>query len=440
MDASYVVPTRVYGSTLLGFKTISKWMFLAGNVLFLVRIDLGVAKPTEYVYSLGLLFALIYILTSPKWAKLSAETLSLVCVVVYAVLLGTAWLAFRHGIYFEISGIRLLLKLFLNVMVFVVVLIWFKEDKAFYKKMVLSLSVPYVFYFGFFVLPEDVKLRYLDAPDIAEGRFIGMTNGVGGIAFPIVEAFAVCYVMWLDASLKRSHWRFPLAGMAIGFILLELWSASRIGLAAMASCVCVGTLLYKRGTKGELRGVGRRAVLFALVGGVILYLGLQIGYWGFAEIAFLRIIGSNEQGLSVVEMIQSAWGLLTDPTVNVRLGAFNYYKELVLANPFVGMGVNYYERYAFEIGGEQLPPDTFLDSFIHGGILLVASMLLLLVKAVATIWRRTLAEPANSGADELRTYRIAAATALAGNCVFAVFGGFPIYSLRFWVILAMCLA
>lgn len=422
----------------VSLKTISKTLLIVGTTCFIVRVDLGLAKPTEYFFSIAVLMGTLYFVITPKWRKVNGLIVTLIAMVVFAVLLGTLWGAFAYGLEFSVGGVRLLLKLFLNVWTFLVLLVWLEEDQTFFRRMALAMSVPYVVYALAWFLPDQWKMQLLNEPDLQLGRFQGISDAVGSMAFPLVEAFAFAYVLWLKESNKATTkwWFMVVTGVVL---LFELWSASRICMLALITCAFVGMALVAR--SGERRymaamAVGGRSMALLAVPIVV---GLQMGALNFLEIAVIRVTGASLDQEDLSGMAMNAINLLTDPSINVRLSSYDYYKDLVLSNQ-LGLGVNYFERLAYEVNGAKLPPDSFLDTMMHGGVLLAAAMSILVFIALRSAVRKMQRNGVELRNADSLPYLIGAATALVANLVFTAFGGFPIYSLRFWIILAMCMA
>ncbi|WP_447974983.1 hypothetical protein [Nitrospira sp. Kam-Ns4a] len=417
-------------------KRLSKLLFIGGTVFFLIRIDIGVAKPTEYVFSLAVLAGTLHLASSTSWKKLSGHIVLMAAAVVFAVLLGTAWGSFAYGLEFNSGGIRLLLKLLLNVWVFLVLLIWLREDRKFYRSIALGMSIPYVVYIVALALPERLQLLLLNEPDIRLGRFQGVSYGVGSMAFPLAEAFGFAYALWLTDIAKASKRQWVLMIVATSIVGLELWTASRIGLLALIASMFVGPMLVARSMSAGYAGafrIGARSLALAVL---LAFVSWEAGLLNFTEIAVIRVSGVVPGEMEIGELIRNGFDRLTDPEINIRLVTYSYYQHLALANP-LGMGVNYFERYAVNVGGEQLPPDSFMDTLIHGGFLLAAVMFVFVLTAMNRVSRR-IKDNSRVGGNA-GPYLVGAATALVANLVFTAFGGFPIYSLRFWIILAMCL-
>ena len=157
----------------------------------------------------------------------------------------------------------------------------------------------------------------------------------------------------------------------------------------------------------------------------------------FSHLIVERVTGYDSydglEKVNFIDMILGAWKLISDPHINVRLLSFKHYFELCMDNPF-GLGVNYFPRFAYVRldSLEPTPPDSILDTFVHGGI----GLFLILIFFVSNTFKLYI-EKIKKGFElnfNIGFLYLGFCAAFVANLVVILFGGFPIYSLKFWIL------
>jgi hypothetical protein len=119
---------------------------------------------------------------------------------------------------------------------------------------------------------------------------------------------------------------------------------------------------------------------------------------------------------------------------NVRLLPFNHYWDLFCDN-ILGVGVNYFPKLAFvnPFNHESMLTESFLDTFIHGGIFLVFFLAYFSYRIMCVNYK-------NYSDPKSFLIFLSLKSVFVGNLVLAFIGGYPIYQLRTWIIAAMILS
>lgn len=422
---------------------LSKALFLMGTCLYVYRLDVGPAKPTEYAYSLAIYMASLYLLYEGNLAKLRRIKRSACCCVaiaVYSVMLATVLGLLRYGISFDRTGVRLFLKLILNILLFLVLYVFFAEDKVFFNRMAAALSIPLLAYAAFPFLPTTLMAKFVSG-EIHEGRFLGFAVGPGAIGFAMTSAVSFIYVKWLDVCYRKSLLRFVYLILLLGCIMILVWTGCRLGVIAGIACILAGSIMFESGILRKRPAVALRKSVLRFAS-VVVVCGIFLRFllpWYILEPFMERTFGIPVSKLSLdIVTLSLPYERLTNPDLNPRFESIGYYADLYARNP-LGIGVNYLQRFGREEKGVILPPDSFLDTFMHGGILLVVAMIFLIGEALRNIMRVIRCGAGRFQESHIVSY-LGASAAFVGYLVLTVFGGIPIYDMRFWIILAMCLA
>ena len=129
-----------------------------------------------------------------------------------------------------------------------------------------------------------------------------------------------------------------------------------------------------------------------------------------------------------------------NPDKNIRITSFKYYYNLILDNP-LGLGVNYFPKMAFvdaKVCFNHCPTDSILDTFVHGGIGLFVTMLFFSKKIIILFFSKIIS--LFKEGNRFAFLYLGFSAAFISNLIVAFFGGFPIYSLKFWIISAIAFA
>ena len=424
-------------------KGISKFLFLVGTCLYIYRIDIGAAKLTEYMYSLAIYAAFLYLLYEHDIAKLMyirPSTYAWVALAFLSVIFATSLTLIRYDVSFDREGVRLLLKFVLNILLFMVLYVLFVDDKAFFRRMGHALSVPLFIYAVFPFLPISVMGKFVDTGGYG-GRFMGFSVTPGAVGYPMIEAISFIYVEWLALRYYKSSWRFVWFAFLLGCIMVLIWSGCRLPLIAVVVCIFAGTFLFRAGMlKTRLSNTIIKSSLHFGVVSILCFFALRFLVPLHVQETFTtRVFGLSMSKMSLdTSLIKLALVKFTDPAVNPRLGSTVYYGDLCWRNP-LGLGINCMQGFGRELNGTKVPPDSFLSTLIHGGIVLAVAMAILIGSGFRSVARHV-HSARRCQRDLLMVTYLGAATALVGFLVTSLFAGFSTYDMRFWIVLAMCLA
>ncbi len=122
---------------------------------------------------------------------------------------------------------------------------------------------------------------------------------------------------------------------------------------------------------------------------------------------------------------------------NPHVQAAVYYSKVLVSNNYLGLGVNYEEKFFILfpwINTKHGGTNSIFDIPVYGGVGAVLSMgYLMFMVAKRTITRL------EAGIDGTTPYAIGATSALGGLWVAAVLLGSPIVVYQFWILMAVAL-
>jgi hypothetical protein len=340
-----------------------------------------------------------------------------------SILFATQLSAIRYDVWFDRSGVLLLLGMLLNIGVFVTLWLLLVSNSSFAHLLYRSFYLPLLIFWPFLLFPPLALLVYVSTQfemlSPGEARFSGFSSNPSVFGQTVLVALAFVYLLFL-AHLKNKRWGWSIAYLAFTGELwaLLIWSQSR-GALVTATLLTLGeTVAFGNRTfdvLGTIRKRGRLAYnAFVLTGLALAFIGAILA----TPIATLGRIGQFAAA--------------------DRLLLGSYYTNLLAANPF-GLGFNYTTPFTLKRPetGTPLPPhDSVFGVAILGGFGAVLSVAYLLWKSYRNVKR----ELRRTNDESEALYLMGAFAAIVGVWFNGLFEGPPLYFLGFWVLLALTLS
>jgi hypothetical protein len=307
--------------------------------------------------------------------------------------------------------------------------------------MAAALSLPMLAYALFPFLPMSIVGRFIDTGG-SGGRFHGFSVNPGAIAFAMIEAISFIYAKWLYLHSLKSFLRIPYLVFFLAGVLVLLWTGCRIPLIATVVSIVAGSIMYGWGV---LKGRISTVVLMSLLRFAAVVVTCVVAFRFLAPESVLETFTTRVFGVRVANLstdpvvLMQAYQRLRDPRMNPRIDSSRYYGDLFLSNP-LGLGLTMMEGFGLvEPNGAKRVPDSFLSTLLHGGFMLAVAMTFLMVIAISVVIRNLRLWPAGCHDLHIVSY-VGASAALMAQIVVTAFGGFDIYGMHFWTVMAMCLA
>ena len=171
-------------------------VFQLGLFFHFYRLNLLYAKPTEYLLLASSFILLIayasYIadiknLITKKYIYPLKFAISILGFVLFSTCIGY----FSHDLIFDISGIRLLLKLILNILIFISVILLINYNQALIKNFAILFWLPFLLYAPLLLAADDLVYFGINLLEPVSDRFRGFTEGPGATAFSLNESLPI---------------------------------------------------------------------------------------------------------------------------------------------------------------------------------------------------------------------------------------------------------
>src|SRR3989344_2205639 len=288
-----------------------------------------------------------------------------------------------------------------------------------------------------------------------QGRFFGLAGNAGMFAVLVFPSFVFAFFLLLRALFspyaKKSI--FQLAPVAIGLVMLILWSGTRSYFGAIILTVVVGSAILGRFYGFGLKKILVSTALMGFAAFLVLFLfpasvhraGLLNQYPAYFQVA--REQAEQIRHFAELQVRENNFEipraqLLT--TQEPRLSGFQYYFSLLKADPLMllfGVGITYEHKFSMPLlvgKGDMLAAGSVVfDPFLYGGIGAALGLLLLvwmILKRIMLLFK-VREEPAQ---DPI--YVLAPAITLLGWWAAAIFMITPIALIPNWILVAMTLA
>lgn len=406
---------------LLGVASLHYWpKILHGGRLSLIRF--------ETFFAAAVLSAILYFLADPfreNKTDLSAgseQGLHLVLIFLpLSILLATLLSLVRYGLWFDLKGLVIFVKIVLGICLFLVVREHLKEDTHFYKKLALAFYIPSLLLLVFFIYPKLTEYfpSVVSGYPGFKGRFQGFTSNPALAAQLCMIAFSFVFTSALFDFYRK---KLLLAGVyflfSAGMVGLIFWTLTRTYLISCTAIMIFGTVLVNMRFEKSIKKL--------LV--VLSTMTLSV------PAIFFALPSSIRDGYT--SRIQT---FLHSPETEPRFVLWKYFLGLLPWNP-IGIGLNYEQTFFVEwyfpekMEVWRLGPHSVLDLWMLGGIFAFCAVGYLIYRIIKRV-RLNL----ESLDDSFVSCYIGSLGAFFGLWISSLFTGSPITFMGFWVLLAMCL-
>jgi len=436
---------------MLIFRKIAKWLIILGTVSLIYggRVFIGGSSDFEYfvpirgelIFFLAIICSSLYFVWGRNLQRLKLRKQILLALVGYLCMVFLASVAslFRYDLWFDTYGCVLAVKLLLNIIIFILIYDYVRNDRGFCKGLCLALYIPPLFLIPFlfstdlvaaFVrLVQDVPMlmtRQGATMMLSPGdRFAGFTLNPIHMGLTNLVAFSFVFFLALYNSYKKNWGRSLIyLFLAAGMCGLNFWSLSRSVIVAMFSVVLaanvVATVYFKK------------SVLNFFISSVLS--GLFIIFVFFVQPRHIKtgLFGrlTPSQLYSFQTETSGSGGRISGP----RLDIWRYYIGLIPENPF-GLGLNYEQKFCLisENGERKGTHSFFLENWAVGGVGALSFIFYILWKAFLTARNKI-----GNRDDPLLVWLLGTVIALFGLFVAGIYSGL-IFFIQFWILLAIAL-
>ena len=432
-------------------STRNRLFFFGGFVLQLglffhfYRLNLLYAKPTEYLLLVSSFILFLAYATNiddikKSIKKINKEPLIFAILIFGFVLFSTCIGFFSHNLLFDVPGFRLLLKLILNIFIFISVIALINHNQTLIKNLAILFWVSFIVYVPFTWGANDFAYFGINLVEPVSGRFRGFTEGPGATAFSLNESLPILlsFYFFVENKYIKAGLIFPL--IFLGLILL--WCGSRIALISTSISLIYLIFFIVLFKKVQVKNFLYFLILFF---SCLYFISHYIDIPQIIHMLAGRLIGVGPAELATKikntsDFLNLTLSGVSDPNINIRITSFKYYFNLVMDNP-LGLGLNYFPTMAFFddlICFNYCPPDSILDTFVHGGIGLFITMVLFSRKIIVVFFSKITSLFKNN--SRFAFLYLGFSAAFISDLIVTLFGGFPIYSLKFWIISAIAFA
>lgn len=435
-------------------ENIIKFCLIAGvGTIFIWKWSFRetfIPKPSEFFFAVALLAGFFYFCSRRRWTELRnlPKTVFFACGLLLVSLALASFYGWRsYGISLSPIGMGYLLRVAGGIGLFLLTLVFFKNNPAFKQKI----------YFAFFA-PVFILAPLLFAPSLAAQfhlmswtRFMGLGDNPITAGRDILIGFSLVLVFFLGVLLQgQKQWRLLLflAFLLAASEMLLMWTQVRSAFGVMWLAIAVAPALAARYRK---KGIKKTALAYLLVGGISALAFLfspsyiktemlvrssdissQVTAWKEIE---PMVSEASRQAVAEQRLVGSP---VEHPLILRELRRFvapyyyfNFFREHPLSLIF-GLGVNYGDKvYILKHQGAT----GILDVVLFGGLGALAALAVLGFLVLKKVWQAVI-----PGENELEIYGLGAAIALLGIWSVAVFHAIPLPTFSFWILLAMALA
>lgn len=426
------------------FSFFTSIALILSTFLHFYRINVFSVKPSDLIMAIlvTLLFRFTYKYLISKKTLISYTYI--LAGIFFSVILATTLGYFKYGLIFDdSSGVRLILKLLLNIFSFFTVLFILGQNNKTLKPLIISFWAPYFIYLLLIFIPDKNVVMYLDQKDLAHARLMGFGSNPNDISYNLFMAMPL---MLPFLSNKKNNFFLFLKWTGFSFLFfLMLWSGSRVPIT-----ICFISFLFyffdlyrfnsiKLNFSTLLIPVCAFFISFSLLYLRFPYV-INMVIHRFIGVDFSAVSNGSDSAITTSALTYLKDSVLTPSTfANVRLLPFDHYFNLALSNP-LGIGVNYYPKLAFlnTANGELMATESFLDTFIHGGFVLVLLAFIFSFKIITT-FPKNLNQYLLRNKENFFILLSLRASFFSGLILFLI-GGFQMYASWTWIIAAMILS
>lgn len=428
------------------FKKISK-VFLILGVISLIyggriftegRVDFQSFVPIrgEFIFAMALIFSLFYFLYLKNLSnvKFTKGFFFALYVFLSSILMASVISLFRYELWFDSYGWVMVIKLLLNIGIFILMYVFLKHDPIFYRKICLALYIPPLLLIPFAFSPGTVReyaLIFKNIPMMTSNqgmpmmftswdRFSGFTLNPIHMGYLNIIALSFLSVIFFHKYHKK-EWFASLLYLSLiaGLVILNFWSLSRSIMIATflvltAANIIVNSCFKKNITKG-----------------LIYYNGLIIIFFTFIFLFLLPSATTLETSTKENILARLTYSQLYE----TRTPIWIYYIKLIPEN-ILGLGMNYEQQFYLEdVQLGRINTHSFLlENWAIGGIGALFGIGYLLWKAFKNIRERI-----SDRYNPLIIYHQGTFISLFGIFICSLFTG-GIFLIQFWILLAMALS
>lgn len=426
------------------FKSLSKLFFIlaaisliyGGRVFVEGQTDFRAFVPLrgELIFFIAIVLSVGYFFWPPHLAEFTfirrdiylALMWSLFCIYV-----ASAISYFRYDLGFTVQTAVLLVKLGLNVSIFLFIYIYSLKDRVFFRNTCLALVLPPLLILPALLLPPETLgfaalylSRELDVVSASlttnQGQPIGFTswdrfsgltlNPIHMGYINLVSLSFLCPLLFYSFFRRRWLKTCVVLLLVVGLIALNYWTLARSIMIATLFVALLSAVMVGHYFKQHVLIIGGFAIS-ALVGAVLLFFLLP--EWmqeGFVN----RLSAAQLSG--------------------ARTAIWWQYLDLIPDNPF-GLGLSFEQKFlVLDSDGNQVPPHSFpLELWAFGGVGLAIGFVYLLWRALASVRKY-----ARQVDDQFFIYSVGIEIALYGLLAAAMFTG-ALFFIHFWILLALAL-
>ncbi len=445
---------------------VTEGLLIAGTALTIYWQPLARRVPlkaSDVVFALGLCAWLLFCLRT-RYAPIFDPANRRLVLLALAPLLGSLLVAtlvgyLRYDLTMSREGLILLVRLTACMALCLATYHFARIDSRFGKWVSFGFLSPIVLFPAMSVGAVSARMWEADA------RFQGLTVNPNTAALAFCISLTVAYVLAIyELMAKRPLRASFFAIVAVGMLMLILWTRSRAYLAGAFGSLLLGTILIGAhlkllkprivaGTVLVVLIIGAATVLLAprqLVNSYVARISSHFGQRTSTPLPSGRraLAQSNwvlRQGhpsfvpgrrgqLDALERLPD--GGVRRFMENPHVQAAALYSQLLPDNP-LGLGVNYIGKFFLYfpwIDAKRQGSNSILDIPIYGGVgaAFAVGYLTLLVA-------RKTQERLHKAQDENLPYAVAAASAFGGLWIAAILLGSPIFDYQFWIVTALAL-
>lgn len=428
----------------MNFYKISRFLLILSTISLIFRNGYFLSlKPFEVLFSLGAISGLFYFF--PK----NTDKLKIIDKKIYwallafasSILLATFISYFRYGIGLGYDGLSFLLRFLIVITAFILLHIYAKEDKMFFKNIWLSFLTPIVFSL-FLILPE---LAYKLPFAKADGRFYGFAEGPVITAIPLIVSFSFIFSAFLNAFYKKRRSAILYFPLSVVNGALLLWTQSRsFWLGTIGAILLISALMaiYKKtGLKYFALNILLAATImttafFILPSPVKIMLLLRIYPQYTANYHNENKNFGNFTPSDLMELKNKITSDEVSPSIfydQPRPKMWGAYLQVIARNP-LGIGLNRTPEMLVAIKTNyQSTHNLFLDITVWGGVGALASFLYLIYAAILNTKNRL-----KEKSDPYFVYHLGIGAALFGLMIASNFESLT-FARSIWILLAMAL-
>lgn len=392
---------------------------------------------SELIFVFAIIAACFYFLWMRNLNELNyikKEVFFALCGFLYLIFVASIISWFRYGLWFDTFGIVMVLKLLLNIILFILIYTYLKNDPVFYRRLCWALYapslilIPFLFFaeltIGFLaksVVKMEAALPMLVTPEgmpimfVSWDRFSGFTLNPIHMGYINTIALSFLFVLFLYNYQKKKRVRALIyLLLSSGMCGLNYWSGARSIMIATVLVLLVANLLIGI----CLRKDPLKVFLYSVATILLLVF------------VFLLLPSSIKGG--GLDRIGSLKAEIFGYVPGSRIEIWSYYIRLIPDN-LLGLGLNYEQEFILrDIMGRRINTHSFLlENWAVGGIGAVLVISYILWKAFLKV-KHNLGDKNNP----LWVYLVGAAVALFGLLVAAIFTGCTFF-MQFWILLAM---